>query len=67
MAKQKTYHDELTTKLDAARGEDTEKKRLMLYLDPALYDRVKAFCEARKLSMNKASIIALETMLDHVE
>jgi len=44
-----------------------EKRDWHLFVDPPLYDRVKAFCEARKLSMNKAAIIALETMLDHVE
>lgn len=67
MMAKKTYADDLTAKLNAASGEDVEKKRLMLYLDPAAYDRLKAFCGARKLSMNRAAIIALETMLDHVE
>lgn len=67
MMAKKTYADDLTAKLNAASGEDTEKKRLMLYLDPALYNRIKTFCEERRLSMNKAVTIAMETMLDHVE
>lgn len=61
-----SYKDELKRKLEAAKV-DEEKKRVTLYLAPPLYERLKAFCEGEKVSMNAFVSIAVETALDHTE
>ena len=38
----------------AAGTKKKDKKRLMLYLEPELYDRLKALAERSGMSMNKA-------------
>ena len=67
MATKPSYHDDLTAKLEAASGADPERKRVMLYLPPQLYQRLKAFSEARRVSMNQLAIIAIESLIDHAE
>ena len=40
------------------------RKRVMLYLDPDVYEALKAFAGKRKLSMNVAATLAVEAMLE---
>ena len=63
----KTHDDEdLERRLKAAAVVE-EKRRLVLYLPPALHQRLKEFCKARQLSMNAFGMIALETTMDRSE
>ncbi len=66
MMVKKTYSGEMARKLKAVAVEE-EKKRLMVYMPPALHDRLKAFCKERRVSMNAFAVIALETAMDHTE
>ena len=67
MAK-KTFHQDVNERFSAeSKTKTSEKKRLMLYLEPELYERIKALADRSGMSMNKAVQIAIETTLDHVE
>jgi len=66
MVSKKHDDDEVERRIRAAAvGE--EKRRLVLYLPPALHQRLKEFCKARQLSMNAFGMIALETTMDRSE
>jgi len=54
----------LRAKLDEAARSAPEKKRVMLYLDPDVYEALKAFAGERDLSMNVAATLAVEAMLE---
>ena len=47
-----------------AAKEPPERKRVMLYLDPDVYEALKAFATKRRLSMNVAATLAVEAMLE---
>jgi predicted HicB family RNase H-like nuclease len=63
----KKEYDALTERLNAASGEDTEKKRLMLYLEPSLHARLKTLCKVRRVSMNTFGTLAIEDAISHFE
>ncbi len=54
----------LRAKLDEAARAAPERKRVMLYLDPHVYEALKAFAAKRRLSMNVAATLAVEAMLE---
>jgi len=54
----------LRAKLDEAAQAVPERKRVMLYLDPDVYEALKAFASKRRLSMNVAATLAVEAMLE---
>ena len=54
----------LRAKLDEAAKATPEKKRVMLYLDPDVYEALKSFAGERRLSMNVAATLAVEAMLE---
>ena len=54
----------LRAKLDEAARAAPERKRVMLYLDPDVYEALKAFAGKRRLSMNVAATLAVEAMLE---
>jgi len=54
----------LRAKLDDAAQAAPEKKRVMLYLEPDVYEALKAFAGERRLSMNVAATLAVEAMLE---
>ena len=54
----------LRAKLDQAAQSAPERKRVMLYLDPDVYEALKAFASKRRLSMNVAATLAVEAMLE---
>lgn len=54
----------LRAKLDEAAKAAPERKRVMLYLDPGVYEALKAFAGKRRLSMNVAATLAVEAMLE---
>ena len=54
----------LRAKLDEAAQAAPERKRVMLYLDPDVYEALKTFAGKRRLSMNVAATLAVEAMLE---
>jgi len=54
----------LRAKLNEAAQATPERKRVMLYLDPDVYEALKAFATKRRLSMNVAATLAVEAMLE---
>ena len=54
----------LRAKLDEAAQSVPERRRVMLYLDPEVYEALKAFAGKRRLSMNVAATLAVEAMLE---
>jgi hypothetical protein len=54
----------LRAKLDEAAKAVPEKKRVMLYLDPDVYEGLKAFAAKHRLSMNVAATLAVEAMIE---
>ena len=54
----------LRAKLDQAAKAAPERKRVMLYLNPEVYEALKAFASKRRLSMNVAATLAVEAMLE---
>ena len=58
------FDETLKAKLDEAAKVQPERKRVMLYLDPEIYDALKAFAAKRRLSMNVAATLAVEAMLE---
>ena len=54
----------LRAKLDEAAQAAPERKRVMLYLNPEVYEALKAFATRRRLSMNVAATLAVEAMLE---
>ncbi len=54
----------LRAKLDEAAQAAPERKRVMLYLDPDVYEALKTFASKRRLSMNVAATLAVEAMLE---
>ena len=58
------FDETLRAKLKEAAKEPPERKRVMLYLDPEVYEALKAFATNRRLSMNVAATLAVEAMLE---
>ena len=63
-AKVDRFKKTLRAKLDQAAQAAPERKRVMLYLDPDVYEALKAFASNRRLSMNVAATLAVEAMLE---
>jgi len=58
--------EELARRLaEAAGGQRETSGRLMVYMPPSVYGDFKRWCAARGLSMNKAALVAIETMMKH--
>ncbi len=61
------FDETLKVKLEEAAKAQPERKRVMLYLDPDVYETLKAFAAKRGLSMNVAVTLAVEAMLETEE
>ena len=61
------FDETLKAKLKEAAKSQPERKRVMLYLDPDVYEGLKAFAAERRLSMNVAATLAVEAMLETEE
>ena len=58
------FDETLKAKLKEAAKTQPERKLVMLYLDPEVYEALKAFASKRRLSMNVAATLAVEAMLE---
>ncbi len=58
------FDETLKAKLEEAARAQPERKRVMLYLSPEVYEALKAFAKRRGLSMNVAATLAVEAMIE---
>jgi len=49
----------------AATKKGSATGRLMVYLDPGLYEQFRLFCAERGLTMTRAATIAIETLMEN--
>ena len=57
------YKSKIKEKLAAA-SKDRDVRRLQLYLEPALHERLKRFSKKHATTMNAVAVIAIEAMLE---
>lgn len=58
--------DDLARRLaEAAGGKRETTGRLMVYMPPTLYAEYRQWCAHRGLSMNRATLVAIQTMMEH--